>query len=158
VRWPWSRKDPPDTGRGDDGRGAPPGAHPETTTPATTPTPSPMGWAFLPPIQRILATPVEPVTRPLAFPTELTAWRAPSFTSPLSHAVVDTAPAGVIDGDGGGLGSGAGVPSASTAPGPELTLLPPPRPTAVQRSALPGSSDEPRPSRCCGPSRTTWRR
>ena len=58
------------------------------------PAPSPMGWAFLPPIQRTLDTPIAPVTRPTSFPAELPAWRSPAFTSALSHAVVDTMPAG----------------------------------------------------------------
>src|SRR4051812_6899424 len=97
-----------------------------------------MGWAFLPPIQRTLAPPIASVTRPTEFPTELSAWRSPAFTDSLSHAVVDTTPGGLIDGDGGGLGH----PTVTSAPAPELTLLPPPRPTAVQRSRAPA----PRPA------------
>ena len=104
-----------------------------------------MGWAFLPPIQRTLAPPIAPVTRPVEVPGELSAWRSPAFTDSLSHAVVDTSSGGVIDGDGGGLGH----PTNTSVPAPELTLLPPPRPTAVQRSVRPGAAARapPRPSR-----------
>jgi hypothetical protein len=104
-----------------------------------------MGWAFLPPIQRTLAPPIAPVTRPAEFPAELSAWRSPAFTDSLSHAVVDTAPGGLIDGDGDGLGH----PTSRSVPAPELTLLPPPRPTAVQRSVRPGAA-APRPATATG--------
>ena len=94
MRWPWTR------------RAAEPPSQPATATalaadPPAAP-PSPMGWAFLPPIQRTLAPPIAPVTRPVEFPRELSAWRSPAFTDSLSHAVVDTSSGGVIDGDGGG--------------------------------------------------------
>ena len=127
MRWPWTR------------RAAEPPPQPATAaTPAADPPapPSPMGWAFLPPIQRTLAPPIAPVTRPVEFPGELSAWRSPAFTDSLSHAVVDTSSGGVIDGDGRGLGQ----PTNTTAHAPELTLLPPPRPTAVQRSVRPGAA------------------
>jgi hypothetical protein len=88
-----------------------------------------MGWAFLPPLQRTLATGIETITRPTEFAHDLPAWRNPSFNAPLTHLVSDAAPSGVIDG-----GDGTGLPGASTSPRPELTLLPPPRPVAVQRS------------------------
>ncbi len=124
MRWPWTRQpaeQPPRDTQGTQG-GQP--------APATEPAPSPMGWAFLPPIQRTLDTPIESVTRPTAFPAELPVWRSPAFTSTLSHAVVDTMPGGIVDGDGGGLGE----PTRTVGPAPELTLLPPPRPAALQRS------------------------
>jgi hypothetical protein len=129
VRWPWTREP-----------AAQPAPAPPVAAPAEPP-PSPMGWAFLPPIQRTLDTPIAPVTRPSAFPAELPAWRSPAFTSTLSHAVVDTMPGGIVDGDGGGLGA----PTHTVGPAPELTLLPPPRPTALQRSAAAGPvpADEP---------------
>ena len=98
-----------------------------------------MGWAFLPPIQRTLAAPIASVTRPVESPGELSAWRSPAFTDSLSHAVVDTSSGGVIDGDGGGLGH----PTNTSVHAPELTLLPPPRPTAVQRSVRPAAAAPP---------------
>lgn len=131
VRWPWTR--------GPVERLAPavPAAAPGAV--AADPAPSPMGWAFLPPLQRTLDTPIAPITRPTSFPGELPTWRSPVFTSTLSHAVVDTMPGGIVDGDGGGLGA----PTHAVGPAPELTLLPPPRPTALQRSpAVPTSTEE----------------
>src|SRR5215218_3038814 len=101
-----------------------------------------MGWAFLPPIQRTLDTPIAPLTRPTSFPAELPVWRSPAFTSTLSHAVVDTLPGGVVDGDGGG----SGEPSHTVGPAPELTLLPPPRPTALQRSVVDPAAPEEQPA------------
>jgi hypothetical protein len=135
VRWPWTRR----------------AAEPWQPAPAATlavdapAPPSPMGWAFLPPIQRTLAAPITPVSRPVEFPGELSAWRSPAFTDSLSHAVVDTSSGGVIDGDGGGLAH----PTNTTPHAPELTLLPPPRPTAVQRSVRPGAA-APRPATTSG--------
>ena len=118
MRWPWSRRpaepDPPEAAK-------------HALVP---PAPPAMGWAFLPPIQRSLAAPMPSITRPHAFPAELPAWRSPAFTGPATHAVVDGAPGGVIDADGGGLGR----PTPSPVAAPELTLLPPPRPTSVQRT------------------------
>jgi len=128
VRWPWTRR-----------------TSEQSAAPAAPadPPPSPMGWAFLPPLQRTLDTPIEPVTRPTAFPADLPAWRSPAFTGALSHAVVDTMPGGVIDGDGDGVGT----PTRTIGPAPELTLLPPPRPTAVQRSvAAEPTAVEPAPA------------
>ncbi|WP_182377103.1 hypothetical protein [Nocardioides sp. WS12] len=84
-----------------------------------------MGWAFLPPIQRQLAEPIRPLSRGF----EPGAWASPMFTGAMTHAVADGAPHGLIDGDGRGLGT----PIQRSAAGPELTLLPPPRPRA-QRS------------------------
>jgi hypothetical protein len=135
MRWPWSREP------AEDPAPAAPAAGPAAAPAAPAdPAPSPMGWAFLPPIQRTLDTPISPVTRPTAFPAELPAWRSPAFTSTLSHAVVDTVPGGVVDGDGNGLGE----PSHTVGPAPELTLLPPPRPTAIQRAvADPAAAEEP---------------
>src|SRR5688500_18449245 len=134
MRWPWTRE-PAAEATPDVKEPAP------VATPAD-PAPSPMGWAFLPPIQRALDTPIEPVTRPASFPAELPAWRSPSFTGTLSHAIVDTVPGGVIDGDGAGLGT----PSHTTGPAPELTLLPPPRPTPVQRSVVADPAPVARPA------------
>ena len=120
MRWPWSRRpaepDPPEAAK-------------HALVP---PAPPAMGWAFLPPIQRSLAAPMPSITRPHAFPAELPAWRSPAFTGPATHAVVDGAPGGVIDADGGGLGR----PTPSPVAAPELTLLPPPRPTSVQRTKI----------------------
>ena len=124
MRWPWTR------------RAAEPPPQPATaTTPAADPpaAPSPMGWAFLPPIQRTLAPPIATVTRPVEFPGELSAWRSPAFTDSLSHAVVDTSSGGVIDGDGGGLGH----PTNTSAHAPELTAA---APTAPDRRAAVGPS------------------
>ncbi len=136
MRWPWTRwatELPPQTATA---------ARPASDAPAP---PSPMGWAFLPPIQRTLTPGIAPVTRPAEFPTELSAWRSPAFTGSLSHAVVDTTPGGLIDGDGHGLGQ----PTNTSVPSPELTLLPPPRPTAVQRSIRTGAA-APRPATATG--------
>ena len=102
-----------------------------------------MGWAFLPPIQRTLAAPIAPVTRPVEFPGELSAWRSPAFTDSLSHAVVDTSSGGVIDGDGGGLGH----PTNTSVHAPELTLLPP---AAPDRRAAVGPSGRGRCDPCHG--------
>jgi hypothetical protein len=136
MRWPWSREP------GEDPAPAAPAAAPAAAAAAPAdPAPSPMGWAFLPPIQRTLDTPIAPVTRPTTFPAELPAWRSPAFTSTLSHAVVDTVPGGVVDGDGNGLGE----PSHTVGPAPELTLLPPPRPTAIQRAVADPAAEEPAP-------------
>ena len=77
------------------------------------------------------------------FPAELPAWRSPAFTGSQSHAVVDVTPGGLIDADGGGLGRP--TPSGAGAEAPELTLLPPPRPTSVQRTVRPGAA-APRPA------------
>ncbi len=90
-----------------------------------------MGWAFLPPIQRTLDDPITPITRPTDFPSELPAWRSPAFTSSLSHA------RGRHDArrHRRRRRRRAGRPTAHGRAGPpELTLLPPPRPTALQRS------------------------
>ena len=93
MRWPWTRRPAePAVARS--------GARTASSPPAAPP--SPMGWAFLPPIQRTLSTPIAPVTRPAEVPAELSAWRSPAFTDSLSHAVVDTAPGGRVDGDGAG--------------------------------------------------------
>lgn len=89
-----------------------------------------MGWAFLPPVQRTLATPISTVTRPTEFPHQLPAWRDPSFTEPLTHLVTDSAPSGVISADDAPVGT----PTSSATPRPEMTLLPPPPPKGVQRS------------------------
>src|SRR5262245_16765178 len=126
MRWPWSRRPAePD----------PPEAAQRAVVPSAPPA---MGWAFLPPIQRLLAAPIPSITRPEAFPAELPAWRSPAFTGPATHAVVDVAPGGVIDADGDGLGR----PTPSPVAAPELTLLPPPRPRSVQRteSAAPAAA------------------
>ena len=101
-----------------------------------------MGWAFLPPLQRTLDRTSEPVTRPTAFPHELALWRNPSFAAPLTHLVIDTAPSGVIDGDGGGVG----LPRPEVQRFTELTLLPPPRPTALQRRLTPTRTPTPGPA------------
>ncbi len=132
MRWPWTRR--PAENSASQVAGA------ARASAQADPAPSPMGWAFLPPIQRSLDTPIAPVTRPTDFPSELSAWRSPSFTSSLSHAVVDTAPGGIVDGDGGGVG--APTATAALHP-PELTLLPPPRPQALQRSTAGGPSGTP---------------
>ncbi|KRA29548.1 hypothetical protein ASD81_21485 [Nocardioides sp. Root614] len=92
-----------------------------------------MGWAFLPPIQRQLAEPIRPLSRGF----EPGAWASPMFTGSMTHAVADGAPHGLIDGDGRGLG----LPVQRTAAGPELTLLPPPRPR-VQRSIQRATDEE----------------
>ncbi len=118
MRWPWQRERPaPPTSGNDVATTAhEPGASRE-------PAPSPMGWAFLPPLQRTIA-PAALVSRPHEFPSSLPAWRNPSFSSPeLSHLVSPAAPSGVIDGDG----TGAPVQrSAAT----DLTLLLPAPPKA----------------------------
>jgi len=113
VHWPWQRE------RTEDG-GEPP--RPPAAAPA------PMGWAFLPPLQRTLGT-IEPVTAPLAFPRQLPAWRDPRHVaSGLTHVVSPEAPSGIVDGDGRG-----GAEPRHVSRAVELTLLPP-SPPAVQRA------------------------
>lgn len=125
--WPWSRDKAPPTS-------APSVAQPAATpAPVAAPAPSPMGWAFLPPIQRQLAEPIRPLSRGF----EPGAWASPMFTGAMTHAVADGAPHGLIDGDGRGLG----LPIQRSAAGPELTLLPPPRPRA-QRSIQRATDEE----------------
>ncbi len=117
MRWPWQREPQ----RGSE-------LPPEGATVATPRTP-PQGWAFLPPVQRILS-PIQPVTRLTDLADFLPSWRNPSLSSRgLTHLVSTAAPAGVIDGDGGGIGS----PQPRTTASPDLTLLPPP-PLPVQRA------------------------
>ena len=121
MRWPWQRAESHTVA----GR----------TQATNSPAPSPMGWAFLPPLQRTVSEPVETLTRPGDFHRDLTAWRNPTFASRLTHLVVQTAPSGVIDADGGGVGR----PASVDAPHPHLPLLPPPRPQVAQRRiATPG--------------------
>ena len=79
-----------------------------------------------------------PVTRPAEFPAELSAWRSPAFTDSLSHAVVDTAPGGLVDGDGGG----SATRRTPSVPAPELTLLPA---AAADRRAAVGRARARRP-------------
>ena len=117
MRWPWQR---------DHGSGS---ASVTGGSSAARP-PAPMGWAFLPPLQRTLAG-IEPITRPQEFPHELPAWRNPSYTAPeLTHAVSPDAPSGIIDGDGG---RATGSPVMRQPVAVELALLPPARPS-VQRA------------------------
>ncbi|CAA9375707.1 MAG: hypothetical protein AVDCRST_MAG47-1727 [uncultured Nocardioidaceae bacterium] len=141
MRWPWQRREPVEPAPD---RGAPPvqrdGAEP-----------SPMGWAFLPPLQRQLGD-MPLVARAESFPSQLPAWQNPSFTGTLAHRVSTDAPSGVIDGDGGGTGEPS-VHSGS----PDLTLLAPApvRPTPVQRAtsvSSPSDGGAPAPLTTAAPS------
>ncbi len=119
MRWPWQREGGT---RGSD--------RPRASAP---PAPAPMGWAFLPPLQRTLGS-LEPVTRPLSFPRELPAWRNPASTAPgLTHIVSPEAPSGIVDGDGRGWATGDPRPRLSR--DVDLTLLPPP--PVAQRTTRP---------------------
>lgn len=127
MRWPWQRREQETA--------------PRPALPARrddTARVSPMGWAFLPPLQRQLGD-MPLVARTASFPSHLPAWQNPSFTGTLAHRVSTDAPSGVIDGDGGGTGEPT-VHSAS----PDLTLLAPApvRPPPVQRAVAPASSSE----------------
>ena len=111
MRWPWQR-------RPDDG-----GPRPVAAA-------APAGWAFVPPLQRVVAG-IDPLTRPDTFPRTLTAWGTPGFLGPMTHAVDDRAPGGVLDGDGRGAVTGLPTATGGPRPSPELTLLlPPPLPSA----------------------------
>jgi hypothetical protein len=87
MRWPWQRRrsspEPP-APRGSGNR------------------PSPAGWAFLPPLQRTVGPPVM-VSNPQRFPSGLASRADPSLLGEDSHLIDASAPAGVIDVDGGGL-------------------------------------------------------
>lgn len=133
MRWPWSRdrERPPET---------PPAA--VRRTPAAEPAPSPMGWAFLPPVQRTLSEPISTMTRPATFPGSLPAWTNPSFSGPLRHVVSDQAPAGVIDAGGLGGTSSLGAPVQRVAAGVDLAL-PPPAPVRRSPAAVvPGAATD----------------
>lgn len=120
MRWPWQRREPETTLD----HGAP------SSDAASAPA-SPMGWAFLPPLQRQIGD-MPLVTRAHRFSSELPAWRNPSFTGTLTHRVSAHAPSGVIDSDGGGT-TEPQVRSAT----PDLTLLAPePVRPSVQRAAV----------------------
>ena len=96
MRWPWSRRA---------GGAADRSLHGSDSTRLTRPRPR-RRWAGRSCRRSSAPWPHRspPVTRPVEFPGELSAWRSPAFTDSLSHAVVDTSSGGVIDGDGGGLG------------------------------------------------------
>lgn len=130
MRWPWQREHRRDNDSSPQ----------ETHGGRREPAPSPMGWAFLPPLQRTVESPVL-VTAPSLFPHSLPAWRNPSFASPdLTHAVSPFAPSGVIDGDG------TGTPIQRWTPA-ELPLPASPRPApVVQRSASGPAAVSPSPT------------
>ncbi len=95
MRWPWTR------------RPAEPAVRPAPAAAPASARGRPaladgVGVPAADPANAVL--PIAPVTRPAEVPSELSAWRSPAFTDSLSHAVVDTAPGGLVDGDGGGLG------------------------------------------------------
>lgn len=130
MRWPWQRD------RSEPGLQA---SAPELEAhQADRPPVPPAGWAFLPPLQRVIGT-MELAHGPDRFAGSLAAWANPSFTGPMSHLVTADAPPGVIDVDGGGTGTGEAYRSEPA----DLTLLIPPArprpagglPTAVQRTA-----------------------
>jgi hypothetical protein len=129
VRWPWSRD-----------RQQQPKATPAAGQRAEPP-PSPMGWAFLPPVQRTLSEPIATLTRPTTFPHSLPAWSNPSFSEALGHVVSDQAPAGVIDAGGLGGSTSVGAPLQRVA-ALDLTL---PAPAPSRQSPVPpagGTADE----------------
>ncbi|MGW4105515.1 hypothetical protein, partial [Streptomyces sp. NPDC004976] len=68
-------------------------------------------WPALPPIQRATARPSWPVADP-GFGNTLSTWQTPAFTGTLSHAVLDGAPGGLVQ----------GVLTASARPSPGLEL------------------------------------
>ncbi|MGW4024180.1 hypothetical protein ACWEEL_22770, partial [Streptomyces sp. NPDC005009] len=69
------------------------------------------GWPGLPPIQRATARPSWPVADS-GFGGRLSTWQNPAFTGTLSHAVLDGAPGGLVQ----------GVLTASARPSPGLEL------------------------------------
>jgi hypothetical protein len=124
VRWPWqnSTNDAP------------------TSAPRGESAPSPAGWAFFPPIQRIVGD--QPtLTRTDGFTRSLPAWGNPSFMGDMGHLVSSDGPSGVLDADGGGLGA-----PQLTAYTPELPLLRPARqPESPLSSPEPAGEDDTQP-------------
>ena len=115
MRWPWQRERP--------------GTAPTAPVAASEPPPSPMGWAFLAPLQRVVGEPAL-ITRPREFPHTLPAWRDPTFANQgMTHVVSPEAPSGLIDGDG----KGAPVQRAAAT---ELPLRPRQKPAPVPRQRL----------------------
>lgn len=96
-------------------------------------------WSALPPIQRVTARPASgPVADP-GFSGRLSTWQNPSFAGTLSHAVLDSAPGGVV---GGVLTATAHPVPGLEGPATELPVAPPPgsadgtgEPPPVQRAA-----------------------
>jgi hypothetical protein len=119
MRWPWQAADR-DAG---DAEGQP-----------RDDTPSPAGWAFLPPLSRTVGD--QPtLTRTDSFTRSLPAWGNPSFMGPMSHLVSMDGPSGILDADGAGLGE-----PQETAYTPELPL--PPRAALVAGPATEEADDE----------------
>ncbi len=95
--------------------------------------PSVAAWAGLPPVQRSLREPIEPVASLDAFSSSLATHQNPSFLAPLSHRV-DPGAGGLVD----GLADLSPGTPRTYAPSNDLTIrptTPPPAPTkpAVQR-------------------------
>ncbi|OSP41286.1 hypothetical protein B7767_21760, partial [Streptomyces sp. 13-12-16] len=120
-----------DTGGGDGGDGA-------SAAVART-----AAWPGLPPIQRATARPSWPVADS-GFGGRLSTWQNPAFTGTLSHAVLDGAPGGLVQGvltASARPSPGLELPSLSlpvAAPGEPGTEQPP-----VQRAAAPFTVDRP---------------
>src|SRR5690554_3333866 len=98
MRWPWQREVPQ--------------ASPDPAPPAERP--SPAGWAFHAPLQRMLA-PEMTVHRGGSAGWTATG-RPLGLTTSMSHLVSDAEPSGVVDGDGKGLGAVAPVRPGAVPP------------------------------------------
>src|SRR5690606_3204684 len=103
VRWPWQRRRPAEPGA------APPAGGAAAAVP---PPPLPSGWAFHPPLQRVIAPDMAVHRGGGAGWT--TTGRDLGFTGSMTHLVSAASFSGVVDGDGGGLGPTVlrGVPPA----------------------------------------------
>ncbi|NNH09197.1 hypothetical protein HLB10_19205, partial [Cellulomonas fimi] len=110
----------------------PAGADPAGAAAPGAPAESTAGWAFLPPLQRVVQ-PVALTSRPVAFLADLPTRAPVRFTGAMSHVVDARAPSGLVDPDPGG-------PPVQRSVDLDLPLLPPaPRADApVQRRATGG--------------------
>ena len=121
MRWPWQSGDR--------------AQHP--TPKVAEERPSPAGWAFFPPLQRVIGD-QQTLTSSDAFTRTLPAWGNPSFMGEMSHLVSTDGPSGVLDADGGGIGQ----PQA-TAHTPALSLRHPGAHPPDANSAHMDEADEP---------------
>ena len=123
MRWPWQREQPA------------PAPQEQVAPEAPADRIPPVGWAFLPPLQRTIGN-VQLTVDPDRFAGAISAWSDPSFTGRMAHLVSAQAPPGVIDVDGGGpVPADDGYPARAG----EMTLLPPTPPVRPMRGGY-GSS------------------